>query len=202
VSRPRTWDHAAYHAQSHSSRQLQSANLQPARSRHARNSLGPHLALVEAGRVCRDSAPRSSNSAQHVPSSRARCFAALRHLSLFCRDKSPISEPTSYDKILRIEANSEPSGRRGDMEEHLIDRQRAVVAHRQSVEVARRRNAPVHGPSPPSMDRRQRRHRKAYSSLRRKMPWPTPAGSSLRADWKAIHFPSGLTTGFEALKLS
>jgi hypothetical protein len=39
----------------------------------------------------------------------------------------------------------------------------------------------------------------SYWSLRRKMPCPTPAGSSLRADWKATHFPSGLTTGFEAL---
>jgi hypothetical protein len=32
-----------------------------------------------------------------------------------------------------------------------------------------------------------------------KMPWPTPAGSSLRADWNAIRLPSLLTTGFEAL---
>jgi putative heme-binding domain-containing protein len=32
-----------------------------------------------------------------------------------------------------------------------------------------------------------------------KIPYPTPAGSLLRADWKAIRLPSGLTTGFEAL---
>ena len=38
-----------------------------------------------------------------------------------------------------------------------------------------------------------------YFTLSRKIPYPTPAGSTLRADWKAIHFPSGLTTGFEAL---
>lgn len=33
----------------------------------------------------------------------------------------------------------------------------------------------------------------------RQAPWPTPTGSLLRADWKAIHLPSGLMTGFEAL---
>ena len=32
------------------------------------------------------------------------------------------------------------------------------------------------------------------------MPYPTPAGSWLRADWNAMVLPSGLTTGFDALK--
>src|SRR5207247_1774036 len=36
-------------------------------------------------------------------------------------------------------------------------------------------------------------------SVRMKMPWPTPAASLLRADWKAIRRPSLLTTGFDAL---
>jgi hypothetical protein len=41
--------------------------------------------------------------------------------------------------------------------------------------------------------------RPGYFSFNKKIPWPTPAGSSLRADWKAVHFPSGLTAGLEAL---
>jgi hypothetical protein len=32
-----------------------------------------------------------------------------------------------------------------------------------------------------------------------KIPWPTPAGSLLRADWNAMRFPSLDTTGFDAL---
>ena len=35
--------------------------------------------------------------------------------------------------------------------------------------------------------------------VRTKIPWPTPAASSLRADWKARRRPSPLTTGLEAL---
>src|SRR4029453_6890831 len=36
-----------------------------------------------------------------------------------------------------------------------------------------------------------------FSSVRTRIPCPTPAGSFERASWNAIRAPSGLTTGFE-----